>query len=78
MTEYVFADGPLAGQTTSLTTEGVGDTILIEVTGYDEDPAMAPGLTYVVADRSTYDAAGQLRLMSTDGPGRVDNPGASA
>lgn len=75
MTDYVFLDGPLAGQTTSLTAEGVGDAILVEVAGYDEDPATVPGLTYVVDTRPTVQGVGQLRFVGTGAPDlHVDIP----
>lgn len=79
MTEYVFSDGPLAGQTTSLARTSVGDAILVEVTGYDEHPSTGPGLTYFVEIASTLDGCGQLRFVNTDDdPDRADSAGTSS
>ena len=75
---YVFSDGPLAGQTTSLARKSAGDVIVVEVTAYDEDPWTEPGLTYVVEVRSTFDGSGQLRFVNTDDPDRADSAGTSA
>lgn len=75
MTDYVFVDGPLAGQATSLTTEGIGDAILVEVAGYDEDLATVPGFTYVVDTGPTVHGVGQLRFLDTGSTGEQASKG---
>lgn len=77
MPDYVFIDGPLVGQTTSLTTEGPGDSLVVEVVDYDDDPALVPGLTYVVDSSPSLGDAGQLRFMSSVSLDRTGTAGPS-
>lgn len=62
MRDFVFVDGPLAGQTTSLDDQAPGEVILVEVVDFNEDPLTLPRFEYLIESNASQERPGELRF----------------
>lgn len=71
MPEYVFVDGPLIHQTTTLAQLPAGITVVVEVMDLYEDPLALPRYQYVIEDEASCVASGRLRFAADVSAGHL-------
>lgn len=71
MPGYVFVDGPLAEQETSLQQLPAGDEVVVEVIDLFEDPLAPPRFVYVIEGEASRACLGRLRFARDAAPDRA-------